>query len=367
MKEISQLHQDAMSLIDDSAFAKLKGEAEKAKVFLREAFEKEKRAAELVAPYITLEPTRSVLHRSAATMALDCGEIREAERLISIALSGDPPFEIAEELRDLLEDVYFKRHYDIRDTQLEESEFQFTMTGDAIGFGKVRNVHFIDRVKDVEKLIQRTHDRLYNQPFQERGRPKNDIDVFISVPKAASFAVSFTVGYLKQGNLPGLGVGEQIVSELLPCLELFESGNNDDLIKKIPNPSYFRNFIGLARNISPDGINIRTVGFTSIQRGVKNQVVLTKPKKQLPVCELPVTEDVASKPIQVIGMLRYADARHGNEGEIQIIAEDGKAYRIRVPEGMMSDIVRPMWDYKVLVYGTTDGRIITLKDIEKAS
>ena len=31
----------------------------------------------------------------------------EAERLIAAALSGDPPDEIAEELRDLLEQVYF--------------------------------------------------------------------------------------------------------------------------------------------------------------------------------------------------------------------------------------------------------------------
>ena len=33
--------------------------------------------------------------------AIDCGEIRAAERLIAIALSGNPPEEIAEELKDL--------------------------------------------------------------------------------------------------------------------------------------------------------------------------------------------------------------------------------------------------------------------------
>jgi len=35
------------------------------------------------------------------------GALRDAERLIAVALSGDPPAEIAEELRDLLEQVYF--------------------------------------------------------------------------------------------------------------------------------------------------------------------------------------------------------------------------------------------------------------------
>jgi hypothetical protein len=36
-------------------------------------------------------------------LALQCQEYREAERLIATALSGNPPVEIAEELRELLE------------------------------------------------------------------------------------------------------------------------------------------------------------------------------------------------------------------------------------------------------------------------
>ena len=49
-----------------------------------------------------VEPTQPVPFRSAATLALDCGELCEAERLLAAALSGDPPAEIADELRDVL-------------------------------------------------------------------------------------------------------------------------------------------------------------------------------------------------------------------------------------------------------------------------
>jgi hypothetical protein len=57
-----------------------------------------------------LEPTHSVLHRSAAVLALECSELREAERLIGRALAGNPPVDIANELRDLLlEEVYPQR------------------------------------------------------------------------------------------------------------------------------------------------------------------------------------------------------------------------------------------------------------------
>jgi hypothetical protein len=64
----------------------------------------------IAADQLGLELTRSILHRSAATLALECNELREAERLISRALSGFPPIDIAEELRNLLiEEIYSHR------------------------------------------------------------------------------------------------------------------------------------------------------------------------------------------------------------------------------------------------------------------
>ena len=60
------------------------------------------------------EPTRSVLHRSAASLAIDCDNFPAAEPLITIALSGNPPDEIADEPRDLFVQInllqYCERH-----------------------------------------------------------------------------------------------------------------------------------------------------------------------------------------------------------------------------------------------------------------
>ncbi len=86
--------------------AKLRGDLQQASELFRQAFDYERKAAELIANDNDAEPTRSVLHRSAASLAIDCGEYREAERLVAIALSGNPPDEIADELRELLEQVY---------------------------------------------------------------------------------------------------------------------------------------------------------------------------------------------------------------------------------------------------------------------
>ncbi|BAY81509.1 surface antigen D15 domain-containing protein [Calothrix parasitica NIES-267] len=81
--------------------AKLRGNLEQASQLIREAFENEQAAAKLIAHQLDAEPNRSILHRSAATLAIDCGELKAAERLIAKALSGNPPEEIEEELKDL--------------------------------------------------------------------------------------------------------------------------------------------------------------------------------------------------------------------------------------------------------------------------
>jgi hypothetical protein len=109
MDRMKDLHHEAMRLADQADHLRRLGDPDGAQTHLRLALEQERRAAELAAPDLTLEPTRSILHRSAATLAFQCGDYREAERLVAVALGGNPPETIAEELRDLLEQVYFER------------------------------------------------------------------------------------------------------------------------------------------------------------------------------------------------------------------------------------------------------------------
>jgi hypothetical protein len=109
MNDIQDLHRQAMLRADEADRLRKQGNEESARHALHEAFALERQAAEQTVADMALEPTRSVLHRSAASLALECGNFREAERLIAVALSGEPPDEIAEELRDLLEQVYFDR------------------------------------------------------------------------------------------------------------------------------------------------------------------------------------------------------------------------------------------------------------------
>jgi hypothetical protein len=101
MKEaqrIETLHRTAMELAQEADTAP---DAARARELFRAAFEKEREAAELLQDRLDLEPTRSVLLRSAASLAVDCHDFPEAERLLEKGLAGKPPADIAEEMRSL--------------------------------------------------------------------------------------------------------------------------------------------------------------------------------------------------------------------------------------------------------------------------
>lgn len=104
LKEAGKLHRKAMEYAQQAFVARLNGKEKDAKSQFEEAYEFECRAANAVADY-DLEPTRSVLHRSAATLALDCHRYTEAVVLAKRGLHGSPPDEIEQELHDVFEKV----------------------------------------------------------------------------------------------------------------------------------------------------------------------------------------------------------------------------------------------------------------------
>ena len=110
MSNINDLHDQAMAYVDQAFLAERRGDLTGAREHYCEALKFEIEAAELLREELTIEPSRSVLYRSAASIAVSCGHYREAERLIAVALAGKPPREIADELQTLLEQVRAELH-----------------------------------------------------------------------------------------------------------------------------------------------------------------------------------------------------------------------------------------------------------------
>ena len=102
MQAIEADHLRAMEHVDRAQAARLRGDTIGMSQNFADAFLLEKQAAEAMVPYPDIEPTRSILLRSAASLALACAREEEAERLACLGLAGNPPAEIRVELRDVL-------------------------------------------------------------------------------------------------------------------------------------------------------------------------------------------------------------------------------------------------------------------------
>jgi hypothetical protein len=366
MERVTELHREAMNLAEEAAIAERRGEIDNAKRLLFMAFQKEKEGAELLKTNVTLEPTRSILFRSAASLAMECENVREAERLIGFALSGDPPEEIAEELRDLLEDVHFRRHLSLRGITLQPDEFQMSIAGKAVGYGMAPTEDVIARVTKTEKLLFRTAERKLGRTFREAGRPQKRISEALSLymarPRAASFAITFRVGQSdKQIVLPSTTFAHEVVEEFLTCMEMLNKEQLQLLSERL-DEDYYINFIKLAERIAPDGENINMVGFTSSEG---KEIPLRVPRKKVRLA-LPMPPEVEHKEelITVKGLLLAADAKRKAEGLITVIDDKNAEHLIKVPRGLMSDIVKPLFEERVVVRGKWESGRIQLQDID---
>ena len=104
MSALNELHDQAMDLTFFALRERKHGNEAKALPLFQQALKLELAAIDALEEYI--EPTYSVLHRSAATLALDCNELRKAEQLAAKALAQEPPEFVADQLREVLEQVY---------------------------------------------------------------------------------------------------------------------------------------------------------------------------------------------------------------------------------------------------------------------
>jgi hypothetical protein len=94
-----------MESFEASLVARQNGDEGRVFTLLTEALKLESAAADSVGEAISLEPTRSVLHRSAASLALQLFDTITARKYVEAGLKGNPPGEIRQELESLSEQI----------------------------------------------------------------------------------------------------------------------------------------------------------------------------------------------------------------------------------------------------------------------
>ena len=322
--------------------------------------------SELAALRALQDPTAvsfAVMHRSAAWLALECDDVRLAEKLASAGLAGDPPSEVADELREVWEQANFHRHLHARGVVLSDHEIQMTLSGPGVGLGITEWTAYRTRVEHTLSMMTRITERKAEQPFRY-GKPpaveiKKHLSPHVSLAKAASYSVSIRLG-ADQLRLPGLDLPEmpEVIQDFLTIVEEVNGSGGDQLEQTIPDASYRRNALELAKKIAPDGKSIKQVGFAAAGVEGSRMIGFTRTRKEV----RSPTIDRRHDEVEIDGTLLFADAR-GTSNEIRIVADDGE-HRVRVPPEMMDDIVRPLWNSAVSLRAVRRGRSVTLTEID---
>ena len=126
---------------------------------------------------------------------------------------------------------------------------QMAIAGKSVGLGIAPADVFLARVRSTEILIYRTAERKQNKPYRDAGRREvqlaHSMEMYVSVPREASFAVTFRIGDAVQSSLPELSPSTEVINEVLDCLQLYTQGNDEQLKARIKEEAYYVNFVNL--------------------------------------------------------------------------------------------------------------------------
>ncbi len=365
MSIASDLHDKAMECVDFAMFAKRRGDEEEARRLYEEAYANEVAGIEALEEHERVEPWRSVLHRSAAWLAINCDRPRDAEKVAAKALAQDPHPAVIHELREVMEQAFFMGNLQAQNIALAPDELRMHFVGDDIGYGWADQSEVAVRVDGSLKIIQRIDDLKQGKPFEEKISSKNPYRFYSKLPEAASYAVTLRLAAsVRQLELPGIGMDiASRLGEFVELMEMLNSAADESIVERIPDDAYRRNFLGLAKRMAPDGERIKKIDFATRLAGEPRAAVLERPAKEMPTFRAS-KETTASEPMEIQGQLLYADALKTNK--IKLVDDNGKTHDIIVPKGMMNDIVRPLWDSYVRVKGTPKGKALSLDEIDPA-
>lgn len=380
MPTVNDFHPKAMDLAETAFRLKRRGEYDRAKQMFGEALLLERQAAALLPLAIESEPSRSILYRSAASLAYNAEDYEVADWLVANGLAGFPPPEIKDELKNLYEDINFMRHLSAKGLELSHDQWLMTLSGNATAYGRTLVDQLMLRVDKVTAVFYRTVERLLKLPYRTNGSVSKEIkdsySLYINAFMPSSFAVSFQLGHPNPQIplFPEFGERkpiepEVVIDEVIKCFEILESHEPGELRERFADENYYQNFVGIAKQIAPDGDAIKLVGFTTIREGQERPLALRKNRQQLRE-----TQELGSKQIQnngdepsstktYKGILRYANSPTTRKFGVVKLIDGIDSYTIKVPHALMKDIVQPFYEERVSIIVTEKGNSKFLEEI----
>ncbi len=356
-KLIISVHEQAMDWADKARTARRERDEDAYVKYMENAFELEKQAALMIQSEES-EPTRSVLHRSAASLAYKCKKYREAEWLVSRALSGNPPGEILNELRRLSRKVHFQLRLQDQDLSLSDQEFAMYLDGNQIIEGLAPVDLITRRISKLKSIFWNTIRHENGLAFGSQARIKDQTyTLWVSAFAPSSIDVILKLGVSGQMSISTMGGFDTIFDRVMTNFNLLNHGDFNQLEDQIADEEYYCNFVALAKEIAPDGDDVVTVNFETRVEGEPRHVSLYRQQQEfneIPLPNLLKSENglyATDEPITVRGKLQYADSMDEHKVVKLRDIDSGVTWKIIVPDAYMKDVVQPNYDENVEVLG----------------
>ena len=289
MTSVSELHLQAMNLVDQAMVERRDGKEETAANLFTQATELELAALEAMQERV--QPSYSILQRSAASMAMNANRLDQAEEIINQALSQDPHPAIAEEMRAVLDQVKFRKQLAERSSRLDRSNLQLDLLpGES---SKTANANFPEvskRLNCLEYLVTRTLQRIRGMAYKQRPSERlpqlpspqmEPTNGHIHRPVHMGFEKNVTTlsGYIR---VPHSAATSEVIYEVIAAMDTLNRSGLVGLRNRITDIQYLGHFLFFARRIAPDGQLIREVGLSS-NAEIGRSVIITRTRSDIPL------------------------------------------------------------------------------------
>jgi hypothetical protein len=309
------------------------------------------------------EPTRSILFRSAAWLAMNAREPARARRFAHMGLAGQAPADLAAQLRDVLRAADFDIWQTDAGTELTASQIGLRLEGEEPSMGFVNSGYLRRAIDGIRNAVVRTYERALGIDFRGPGRPPREVmqasRLYEAVPQPGSFQVRLMFG--PQESLPGLATIHEAIRTAVRCASVYTSAGEDSLVSEIPDATYRENFIGLMRAIEPDGVHVRELDLAAASDSTPVSArFLPRQRPKRVDTDAHAGGGPTIEPDSVLsGTLIAADSSNEADTHVRVDVGSGKPVKVHVPAALMVDIVRPNFGAQVEIETRREGKLLT--------
>lgn len=324
MISVRELHDEAMQYAQIALVAREQGQSDKASKHAFTAYQKEREALNTflanAKDEARIEPTRSILIHSAASLAYQAGLLDDALRLVEQGLQGTPSWRVQADLLGLRGEIAFHQRQ-IQTAPPTPDTLELALAGSAILDGGA--ISFDELHGRLNSMVLSVRQML-QQRLQLSAQDARAVLNPIVYPVQAGSAI-ITVQFQLVPNLTG-GTREladanvpTAISDVIRAIGYVNASNLAAFAEMIPNRQAQSEFLAHLRVLAPDGVQVTSMGLRDSKQALLFE--RTADEIQVLIDDLQ-RDDRPPQEITIVGRIISANVRKHKPMAVIVVKSD---------------------------------------------